>query len=385
MTRDDLSTGLAVALLLLSACAHGAPALHTADEAGAAAGSAEPPPVVRLVTSDIPNFWRAFDLAAAADSAERVRIFREVYLLPGSPGLQDWARSRLANQRVVMEALVGEGWTREDIGRRMQLPRADTARAALEAAAVPHILDSAALEIARATARWPRYYAGVRERTLAIDTSTEMRGAIQRGLRGLLDAYPEGELSDVYFVIGRLTSGGTVGASGRLIGAELSTRGPDTPLDELPQSVGLMTSSKTPGQMAHLVVHEAVHTLQRGVGRTLLELSLREGGADFLAELATGIPTDFMIYHQYGRAHEREVWEAFAREMDSGETVGSWLGSWGNPDNRGAPDLGYWVGYRIAEAYHARAADKRQAVRDLILVRDAPGILRTSGYGEGFE
>jgi len=28
-----------------------------------------------------------------------------------------------------------------------------------------------------------------------------------------------------------------------------------------------------------------------------------------------------------------------------------------------AVDIGYWVGYRIAAAYYARAADKRAAVR----------------------
>jgi hypothetical protein len=43
---------------------------------------------VALVTRDIPNFWRAYDLAAARDGAERTRIFRTVYLQPGSPGLR---------------------------------------------------------------------------------------------------------------------------------------------------------------------------------------------------------------------------------------------------------------------------------------------------------
>ena len=49
---------------------------------------------VRIVTRDIPNFWRAYDQAAGKDSAERVRIFETVYLQPGSPGLRDWMRVR---------------------------------------------------------------------------------------------------------------------------------------------------------------------------------------------------------------------------------------------------------------------------------------------------
>jgi len=52
------------------------------------------------------------------------------------------------------------------------------------------------------------------------------------------------------------------------------------------------------------------------------------------------------------------------------------------PDkNHGAVDIGYWVGYRIAGAYYARASDKRAAVRELLELRDAEAILHASGYG----
>jgi len=56
---------------------------------------------VALVTRDIPNFWRAYDLAAGKDSAERTRVFRTVYLQPASPGLRDWMRVRLMNRDTV--------------------------------------------------------------------------------------------------------------------------------------------------------------------------------------------------------------------------------------------------------------------------------------------
>lgn len=42
---------------------------------------------------------------------------------------------------------------------------------------------------------------------------------------------------------------------------------------------------------------------------------------------------------------------------------------------------GYWVGMRIAEAYVARAADNRAAIRELIEFRDPAAILEASGYG----
>src|SRR5205823_472905 len=66
---------------------------------------------VALVTRDIPNFWRAYDLAAGKDSAERTRVFRTVYLHPGSPGLRDWMRVRLMNRDTVRARMIASGWT----------------------------------------------------------------------------------------------------------------------------------------------------------------------------------------------------------------------------------------------------------------------------------
>src|SRR6184192_2453593 len=68
---------------------------------------------VAIVTRDIPNFWRAYDLAAGKDSAERVHIFETVYLQPGSPGLRDWMRVRLMNRDTVRARLARAGWSRE--------------------------------------------------------------------------------------------------------------------------------------------------------------------------------------------------------------------------------------------------------------------------------
>src|SRR5256886_5444682 len=65
---------------------------------------------VRIVTRDIPNFWRAYDQAAGKDSAERVRIFETVYLQPGSPGLRDWMRVRLMNRDTVRARLLAAVW-----------------------------------------------------------------------------------------------------------------------------------------------------------------------------------------------------------------------------------------------------------------------------------
>ena len=57
----------------------------------------------------------------------------------------------------------------------------------------------------------------------------------------------------------------------------------------------------------------------------------------------------------------------------------------GDRRDRSRPaDLGYYVGFRIAESYFERTTDKKKAIRDILTARDYPAFLRASGYGEKF-
>jgi uncharacterized protein YjaZ len=62
-----------------------------------------------------------------------------------------------------------------------------------------------------------------------------------------------------------------------------------------------------------------------------------------------------------------------------GQEFGGWLYA---GERAGRPaDLGYFVGYRIVEAFYARSPDMRQAVREIIMATDFEDLLRRSGYG----
>src|SRR5438552_2119922 len=50
------------------------------------------PDAARLITTDIENFWRAYDKATPKDLAE---VLERDYLRPGSPGLKDFTRLRI--------------------------------------------------------------------------------------------------------------------------------------------------------------------------------------------------------------------------------------------------------------------------------------------------
>jgi hypothetical protein len=363
------------------------PAAAAAPPVAAAASSSRHTSAdsVRLLTSDIPNFWRAYELAAGKDSAERVRIFEEVYLRPGSPGLRDWIRVRLADMDVVRRRLIEAGWIAERVDDWRRRPRGTPERDSLDRAIAPLARRSAAEELVRVLAAYPRYYAAIRAMTLAVDTASGVTATIRRGLRRLTELYPEARYPDVYFLIGKLTTGGTVGPSGLLIGTEQLSSGPDTPRDELPEWAQVATRGNSFAQLPGLVVHEAVHSLQPGrSSRTLLSQALREGIADFLSELAVGPWHAHTERHRYGRANERAVWLDFKDEMGSDSTLRTWMynGMVPAPKNHGATDIGYWVGYAIAKRYYERASDKRAAVRELILLPDPERVLRESGYAD---
>src|SRR2546423_13520925 len=182
---------------------------------------------VQIVTRDIPNFWRAYDVAAGKDSAERVRIFETVYLQPGSPGLRDWMRVRLMNRDTARARLAQAGWPK---ARLDSLPLDS-----LKKVTAPFYERSAAEQLLRALAQYPRYYAAVRPTTLAVDTNSRVTQGIRRGLTRLAALYPEARFPNVYFLIGTLSTGGTAAPSGVLIRPEQKASVPATPLDERPR------------------------------------------------------------------------------------------------------------------------------------------------------
>ena len=95
--------------------------------------------------------------------------------------------------------------------------------------------------------------------------------------------------------------------------------------------------------------------------------------------------------HDWADPQEEAVWCAFQAEMD-GDDTSDWIANGNRPDSRPAgldyADLGYYVGYRIAKAYHAQAReagrDAADVVRALLHVDNAKTLLAESGYAEGF-
>lgn len=291
-------------------------------------GTNRDPDQARLVTSDIDNFWRAYDLASREpDRARRVAIFQSEYLDRGSPGLRDFVRLRIKS----------------------------------------------AEDLVAAIERLPRYYASIRPSTLRVG---EMEEKIRASFRRFKELYPDAVFPDVYFLIGVSNTGGTVGPSGLLIGAEMYGMTPETPREELPAWMGPVL--KSVDQLPAIVAHESCHSNQRlGELRTLLAKSIQEGSCDLVGELISGSMLN-PAQKAYGDAHEVQLWREFEAEMN-GTEVRNWM--YNGLTVRDRPtDLGYYIGYRIARAYYHNAPDKKQALRDVLTVQDFAEFLERSRY-----
>lgn len=134
-----------------------------------------------------------------------------------------------------------------------------------------------------------------------------------------------------------------------------------------------------------IVAHEWVHFQQRmeiGGQPTLLQLAIGEGVADFIAELGAGRHVNGHV-HDWAEPRAGELWAEFRQRMHGTDYAGWLYDGSQSPEGRPA-DLGYWMGYRIARGYYWRAADKAQAIRDMLRIRDFDAFLEASGVAEEF-
>jgi hypothetical protein len=287
------------------------------------------PDAAKIVTSDIELFWKAYDKAKPEND---LVVFRDEYLKKGSVGLQEFTRLRIGSSCSLVDVL---------------------------------------------TLR-PKYYAALREPSLRVALYEKQ---IRANFRKLKELYPEAVFPDVYFIIGRMNSGGTVSDKGLLIGVDMFGKNENVPTDELSDWHKAVVGATD--RLPYIVAHELVHYEQKNAADdSLLARSLGEGIPDFIAELTAGDTINSHL-HKYGNPLEKELWLEFKKEM-SGKDASNWLYQGDKAKNRPA-DLGYWMGYKIAESYYKNASDKKQAVKDMLEIKDFAKFLADSRYEEKFK
>ena len=285
---------------------------------------------VTLVTSDIENFWKAYD---ASQPDNRQEAFQKLYLDAGSPGLKDFVELRIRSARALADAV---------------------------------------------DKQYPKFYASVRKYTLQVDAH---RTAILKSLDRFRELYPEANFPPVYFVIGRLSSGGTTSDRGLLIGTEVNSLGPGVDTSEI--NAAFRNAMGSADRLPLIVVHELTHTQSRepdkpGVGG-LLGACVREGAADFMTELVTGSSINSRLQEWAGPRHD-ELFQRLAKDRAAKpDDYSQWMYNYSRVKEEPA-DLGYWIGNEICRSYYSKAEDKGKAVRAIVTLADIEGIIRGSKY-----
>jgi hypothetical protein len=272
----------------------------------------------------VDRFYSVYEAAGRHPAAER--LDRE-YLAPGTAGLHEFARLRNVSGQTISSALEKRPGMYEDARRCLRvLPQ-------------------------------------VRQRVAA-------------ALDKLAQIYPEAQFPPVTIVIGRGRPVGITNPSGVTVGLEALC------------AADFMNPNPE-DRFVHVIAHEYGHIQQTPAeqalnpgdpGATVLRLSLIEGAADLVGELISGDVGDQAPFVA-AKGHETQIESAFVADQDNTDTS-KWLYN-GAPSPGKPTDLGYWVGYRIVKAYYVRAADKHQALRDILGMTDPKAFLARSGWHPG--
>ena len=80
----------------------------------------------------------------------------------------------------------------------------------------------------------------------------------------------------------------------------------------------------------------------------------------------------------YASANEKQLWQEMKSELCTANPK-NWLFNAGSSKDRPG-DLGYRIGYKIAEAYYNNASDKEKAIQEMIEMDNPLMFLDKSKY-----
>jgi hypothetical protein len=198
-----------------------------------------------------------------------------------------------------------------------------------------------------------------------------VRPRVDAALSKLLRLYPQARTPPVTIAVGR---GKPVGVGSPVTGLQIG-------LEALCSAEWM--NPDVEDRFVHVIAHEYAHVqqLRELVDHehpTVLERSLIEGAAEFVAELTSG-KTGYSHFAALTKGREQEIETAFVADVDQTD-----LSRWAdNSTMEKGGDLGYWVGYRIVKVYYQRAADKQQALREILELSDPKAFLQKSGWRPG--
>ena len=273
----------------------------------------------KIFTSDIDNFWIAYDsVKTTTDTVKQINFIQKLYLDKATSGLKDFMVARQHSARRHLTNILKN----------------------------------------------PKFWVSLRPHTLQIKSYTT---DIENLMLKFKKRYSNFKQPEIFFTIGCLNSGGTTTPNKILIGSEIAAS--DSTVDASEIGSWLQGVFKSNTNVVYLVAHEVGHTQQKDCdsenngSSNLLGYCIREGACDFIAELLLEKPI-LSSYMTYGKANEKELWELFQKDMNEQETK-NWLYNGGQAPN-GKADLGYFMGYTICKTYYNNSLNKTKALKEII-------------------
>ncbi|WP_121667455.1 gliding motility protein GldB-related protein [Mesonia aquimarina] len=273
-----------------------------------------------IVTTDIQNFWKAYDkIRSTQDSILQYKYLDSLYFQKGTPGLAAIREAR--------------NYTPQDY--------------------------------ISAINNYPKFWSSVKENTLKAD---QFSRELETGIEKLRVLYPTLKPAKIYFTIGALRTGGTTLDSLVLIGSEIAMADKNTISEEFPENIrnGRRTyfNSNPIDDIVLLNLHEYVHTQQNPQVHNLLSIAIREGVAEFVSSLAMKVASATPAI-TYGKENAEKVRAKFEAEMFYPNNQAKWF--WSDyPNEFGVRDLGYYIGYQMAENYYQQEENKKEALTKMI-------------------
>lgn len=287
-----------------------------------------------IQTLDIDHFWSAYDtLKYCKTQRDSIKSFIRLYLNVPTNGLTDF--------------LIARNFTADEYVEKIS--------------------------------KYPKFFKSIRTNTLEVKKSEII---IQQIFEKFKEIYIDFNSPKVCFAIGTLRTGGTISDKYILIGSEITTSTNLIDLFEFNKSqIGkiLAKNDNVYNVIKYFIAHEAVHT-QQGIqvinnNCDLLNECLKEGSCDFIGELL-GCKLNSIIYN-YGIENEEKLIQEFNKDMCR-KDISKWLYN-ANQDSIPS-DLGYFIGYRISQLYYNNLSDKKQAIKDILEMKDPINILERSKF-----
>lgn len=295
-----------------------------------------------ITTIDIQHFWEAYDkLKDAKSHQDSINTIQEHYLDRATDGLKEFQKVRYFAAEFYIE--------------RIKM--------------------------------YKKFYESVRNNTLLFSESEDLPSIISE----INKIYPESTPAKIALVVGPMSTGGTISNNYLLIGIEMISGDKNCEVSEIKNEnlksdiLSRINQKDVLFFVKETIAHEYIHTQQKSVNKNacqciLLEHVIKEGVASFISEKLI-MKRNAEVQNRaaiYVNENEKKLWEEMKNQLCTND-LSNWLFNASQSKDRPG-DLGYRIGYKIAEAYYENAIDKQDAIKEMIEMDNPLLFLDKSRY-----